>query len=277
MSTVRRFTGCVNMGERPRRKSRVVFWILMLAIIAGIIATALLANDKRNLRELIQRYKITWINVDDVISPKVITTARRGNRLIPSASNLPTRLPLHALDSFQTPPSAFLRRWQVSGEQLCSAFRKAGLDVEDWHQGNLYASTYECSAQVTAGGTSSSEPASLFLIVRGTPAGDVSSVRFKVILPATDDGRAVQKRFNRAVEILFRESKWVELDSALEQVRRLENIRQSTSGARLVFAHEFTDSRRFNLILDLSGSTSAERSTAAYFDRSKWIKQPSTP
>lgn len=265
------------MGVRPRRKSRVVFWIFMLAIVAGIIATALLANDKRNLRDLVQRYKITWINLDAEVTPKPLTTARRGNRLIPSAFTFPSRLPRHAFESFKTPPSTFLRHWQVTGERLCAAFSEAGLDVQPWHQGDLYSSTYECSAEITEKGTASSEPASLFLIVRGTPAGDISSVRFKVILPDTDEGRAVHKKFNLAVEVLFKESRWAELDSVLDQIQQLENVKQETSGVRLVFTHEFTDVRRFNLILDLNASTPALRLTAAYFDKTKWMKQASPP
>jgi hypothetical protein len=258
------------MGVRPRRKSRWVFWILLIAVIVGIAATGLLANNKRNLRELIQRYRITWIVLDPIELPKRIVVAKRGNRLLPSAAVFPNHLPLHALEDFHVPPVALVRRWQVSGEQLCAALTKAGLDVEAWHQGDLYSSTYECSSQ-TQPSEQASEPASLFLLVRGTQTGEVSSVRIKIIIPENDEGKIVEQKFHAATEILFRESKWAEFDTALDQIAKLQNVKQSTFGARLVFSHEFTDPRRFNLILDLNAATPQQRLTETYFDRSKWL------
>lgn len=261
------------MGVRPRRRSLWVFWIFLLAVVVGIAATGLLANNKKNLRELIQRYRITWIVLDPIELPKRVVVAKRGNRLLPSAAVFPNHLPLHALETFHLPPVALVRRWQVSGEQLCAALAKAGLDVEAWHQGDLYSSTYECSSQTEPSG-STSQPASLFLLVRGTQTGEVSSVRMKVIIPDSDDGKSVEQKFHAATEILFRESKWAELDAALDPIARLENVKQSTFGARLVFSHEFTDPRRFNLILDLNAATPQQRLTETYFDRSKWLALP---
>lgn len=258
------------MGVRPQRKSRLVFWLFMIAIAAAIAATALLANDKKNLRELIQRYKITWIVLPGPAeAPKPLTVARRGNRLIPTAATMPSRMPAHAFEDFGAPGTAFVRRWQVSGTELCADFGKAGLDVEAWHQGDLYSSTYECSSQLSGSDTSSPDNASFFLLVRGTPSGDISSVRIKVILPDTKDGRLMEQKFQTAVEILFHDSKWGELVDALDSINSLQNVSLSTFGARLTFAHEFTDRRRFNLILDLYPETPDQKLTAAYFDRSK--------
>ncbi|MCJ9725644.1 DUF6030 family protein, partial [Agrobacterium sp. BETTINA12B] len=42
----------------PRKKSKAVFWIAAIVIGSIILATALLANDMRNLRTLDTRYQL---------------------------------------------------------------------------------------------------------------------------------------------------------------------------------------------------------------------------
>ena len=252
----------------PRRRSRIVFWIAAIAILSAIVATALLANDKRNLRALAERYHIAWLNFAPTIPPLPphAKQAARPVAVSPAVGKLASQ---HLLDGSQATPATFLRHWKISGETVCSRMAQAGIAVGAWHQGDLGSSTFECSYQTPVSETDTSERPSLFVIVRGTSGGDIANVRIKAILPDSAAGDELKRQFQVLVKVLIQETQWRDLNEAADRIGKLENATQSAFGARLVFSHEFADPRRFNLILDLDKPSRAESATAAFFDTSK--------
>lgn len=260
----------LEMPERSKRGSRLFFWAMLTAVTTAIVLTTLLANDMRGLRLIIQRYQITWITLAPPAPVVHALTAKRGKRLPLSRPLDRAQITSNMFNDLHVAANATVRRWQVSGEDLCLKLSEVGLNVTSWHEGDLYSSTYECSSQ-TDDMQTSSPLASIFLLVRGNASGEVSSVRMKAILPESDEGKIAEEKFQALVRILISQTRWSEFADFLPQIRSLENVKQSIYGARLSFSHEFTDARRFNFILDLHPDTPQQRLTAIYFDRAKWL------
>jgi len=265
----------------PRRRSRVVFWISAIAILSAIVATALLANDKRNLRMIAEHYRLSWLDQGALMPPpppaptKPAAPARPPATAVAMTQPKAERLiPPHLLAGLPNAPSAFLRRWKVSGKLLCSRIAEAGFAVSPWHQSDMDPATFECSYQSPASDNAAPEQPSLFFIVRGSAAGDVGNIRIKAILPETPAGDALKLKFQALFRAIVRQTQWRDMNDAADHIDRLENITQSAFGARLMFAHEFEDPKRFNLIIDLERPNEIQRTTATFFDRAKWLQLP---
>jgi hypothetical protein len=254
----------------PRRRSRIVFWIAAITIVSAIVATALLANDKRNLRAIAERYHIAWLDFAPTIPPRQPPPAKRTRRIAVSPA-VGKPVPLRIFTDLQAAPSSFLRHWKISGETICNRIAQAGVAVGGWKQGDLDRSTFECSYETPISDTATSEQPSLFVIVRGTSDGDVANVRIKAILPDSPAGADLNRQFQALVRILVQETQWLDLNEATDQIEKLQNVTQSAFGAKLVFSHEFANPRRFNLILDLDKPNKDQLATAAFFDTSKWF------
>jgi hypothetical protein len=258
----------------PRRRSRIVFWIAAIVILSAIAATALLANDKRNLRAIAAHYHIAWLDFAPTVAPRQPPLAKRGVRPIAVSPAMGKPVSPRLVDGVESAPGTFLRRWKISGETVCSRIAQAGVAVGQWHQGDLDSSTFECSYQTPVTDTDTSEQPSLFVIVRGMPNGDIANVRIKAILPDNPAGNELKRKFQGLVEVLVQQTQWRDFDAAADQIDKLQNVTQSVFGARLVFSHEFANPRRFNLILDLDKPTKAQSATAAFFDTSKHFPIP---
>ena len=136
--------------------------------------------------------------------------------------------------------------------------------------------TFECSYESQPTSSNQADAASFFLIARGAPTGEISSIRIKVIIPNNDDGRAVGEKFIDTVVLLLTDSRWLDFDAALDGIGKLRNVSQEAFGARLNSSHEYQDDRRFNFILELTQKTSEQIRTATVFDKDRWTL-PSPP
>lgn len=256
-----------------KRRSRIVFWIAACAILSAIVATALLANDRRNLRAIAEHYHITWLDVAPTAAPIEPPRAKRTGR-IAVAPLTGISVHLHLFAELHATPSTFLRRWKVSGETICARIAQAGIPVGAWKQGDLDSATFECSYQTPVSEAATADRPSLFVIVRGTPNGDVANVRIKAILPETPAGADLNRQFQALVRVLIEETQWSDLNGATDQIEKLENVTQTAFGAKLAFSHEFANPRRFNMILDLDKPTMDQTATAVYFDTPRWLALP---
>lgn len=259
----------------PRRKSRAVFWISTIIIGSAILATVLLANDKKNLRILARHYHIDWFDgwllTSLPVAERPVVAIKAKPKLAPVKAEI--RLPEHMFDAeHATMQASFVRSWKISGEDFCSKLVEAGLPVGKWKQSGFDKGTFECSYEKQDG--KGFDAASFFVIVRGTADGELSNVRLKVILPDTEAGHAFRDKFVEAVTLLVKQSQWPDFEAALDPVGRLENVTLAAFGAKLSFSHEFEDARRFNFVFDLERTTPLQRRTAAYFDPEKWLAGP---
>lgn len=259
----------------PRRHSRMVFWISATAIVSAIAATALFANDKRNLRLIAERYQLRWL--EPILSSppaEIAPPAPAAPAAVITEPTVGKLVSQHLIAGLPGMPGEFLRRWNVSGTHLCEKIAEAGFTASRWHQSDLDASTSECSYETPVADNTASEQPSLFVIVRGSPSGDIGNIRIKAILPETEAGNALKLRFQALFRTIARRTEWRELTDAEVRIDRLDDVNQTTFGTRLFFGHEFENPRRFNLIIDLERPSAKKNMTVTFFDRSKWLPLP---
>lgn len=283
----------------PRRKSRIVFWIAALAVISAVLATALLANDKHNLRLLAERYHWTWLRLDETPSPipQAVSAnppaaapkkeaqetppepaAQRGARVIAVRPVVGQPVSLRLFADPKQNPSDFVRRWKVSGVRLCDEIAAAGISMSRWHPAEFADALSECSMETPVSPTdTSADPPSLFAIIRGTQKGEIQTIRMKAVLPETAAGNAMKDRFLALVRLVITETQWLDFKTAADRIGKLQDVTQSTSGVKLTFAHEMENPRRFNLLLEIDLSTPEMEQTAAFFDATKRFPLPRHP
>lgn len=277
----------------PRKKSRAVFWITAIVIGSIILATALLANDMRNLRALDARYHLNLFSQAPPPSTPVVTQAPAPvapqGTTSPSAPAAPAKSPTAPVKTAEAakpaharatshifdPPvdalrGAFLRSWRISGQSLCAALVKAGLPVGAWQQGVMATGTFECSHQIQKGDFGNPKSASFFIIARGAPTGELDGIRIKVIMPDNPDGRAVGETLIDTVVLLLTQTHWLDFQTALDPIGRLQDVTQENFGAKLSFFREFQNDRNFNLLLELRRKTPEQIRTATVFDKARW-------
>lgn len=285
----------------PRKKSWAVFWIAAVVIGSIILATALLANDMRNLRALDSRYHLNLFprpeqkpispptKAAEAKSPPPVGTAPNnsaGNAAAatagvhPHAPATPTKAtvikprPTKISHLFDAPVdallSAFVRSWRISGHTLCADLAKFGLPVGEWRQSELGAGTSECSYAVQKGAYGDTNAASFFIIARGKPTGELDTIRIKVIMPNNADGKAIASTFVDTVVLLLNETHWLDFQTALDAIGSLQDVTLQAFGAKLSFFKEFQSNNNFNFQLELRRTAPEEIRTAIVFDKARW-------
>lgn len=267
-----RGTDAAAAKPAPPKKSALLLFVALLVIFALVIAaTLLLANDKRNLRLLFDRYDIDWLDANEM-SPPSGTRALRGRRLAPVSVSLPARF-------FAQPESqslgAFVREVRAKGQDLCAAFKDAGVNNDGWRPSQFDGKTYEClSETVYASKEEGGQAASFFFIAKGTPEGEIGSIRMKLVAPETPDGETVHRLFIKAMERLIVEARWLDLAPAVTNAETLTDFTSVRFGISFRFTHEFTAPRSYNLsILPASRDPIVERSRT-FFDTDGWWPLP---
>ncbi len=286
----------------PRKKSRAVFWIAAVVIGSIILATALLANDMRNLRALDDRYHLNLFPKPEQHAAAPAAPAQEqqpAHAAAPAATAPKTSGPTatsvrvkpatvtakpsvkkrsHLLDEpVDALLSAFVRSWRISGQTLCADLQKFGLSVGEWRQSELGTGTSECSYAVQKGAYGDPKAASFFIIARGKPSGEIDTIRIKVIMPDNDDGKAVAGTFVDTVVLLLNETHWLDFQAALEAVGKLQDVTLQAFGAKLAFFKEFQSDNNFNLQLELRRTSPEQLRTAIVFDKARWtLPSPSS-
>ncbi|MEF0940837.1 DUF6030 family protein [Rhizobium sp. BR 362] len=298
----------------PRKKSRAVFWIATIVIGSIILVTALLANDMRNLRALDLRYHLDLFNgsaqqpappavtaaapqtatqpstskpaevaVEKNATANPATTAAPAQKQAAPAKSPTTAKPAPARRSHIFDPpvdalrGAFVRSWRITGQALCADLAKSGLPVGEWKQSAVGAETFECSYQIQKGGNGDPRAASFFIIVRGAPGGELDNIRIKVIMPDNADGRAIGATFIDAVVLLLTETRWLDFQTALDAIGKLQDVTLEAFGAKLSFFREFRNDRSFNLQLGLQRKAPEQIRTAIVFDKARWTLRSPPP
>lgn len=291
----------------PRKKSMAVFWIAAVVIGSIILATALLANNMRNLRALDSRYHLNLFpqpeqqpapmppkpaeaqqpapaaaaNTPAEQVPMTAAGAPRHDRIKPTGEAATRQSPAkrsHLLDApVDALLSAFVRSWRISGPVLCADLEKFGLSVGEWQQSELGAGTSECSYALQKGAPGNANAASFFIIARGKPSGELETVRIKVIMPDNDDGKAIAGTFVDTVVFLLNETHWLDFQASLDAIGALQDVTLQAFGAKLAFFKEFQSNNSFNLQLELRRTAPEQIRTAIVFDKARWtLPSPSS-
>ena len=256
----------------PRKSAMLLFAVLLVAFALAIIATLLLANDRRNLRALLDHYDLHWLLAETPRQPAG-TRALRGRRLAAVPISIPARFFAAPED---TALGTFVREVRASGFELCAAFKAAGVDNQGWQQSQFDRKTFEClSETVLPAKEEGAQNASFFFIAKGTPEGEVGSIRMKLVAPETEDGETVHRLLVKALEQLIEQARWLDLAPAIANAEALTEFTAVRFGLSFRFTQEFSAARSYNLIILPTSRDPAVKRSRAYFDTAQWLTLPS--
>jgi hypothetical protein len=257
------------MEQTTRKRTGVLFfWLVFLAMAGAIVATVLLANDRRNLKLVMRELGIEEQRRMVIPKPGVIE-AFKGKRIAGVAIAIPGQMFLPpVIDS----DGAFLRSLAAkNAEGLCRALRKEGFDMSEW-AGSAFAPTvFECSYEATLPNASKpDDPSTLFMMVKGTSEGDLLSARAKIVVTERTAQADFAKRAADALKVFALETAWLDLADDLPKVAALQAFTTTSHGITVRLQGEFSGPGRFNLILSAASPlTPSERRTQIYFDRKR--------
>lgn len=129
-------------------------------------------------------------------------SVRRGARIVTTATAFPfsrTSLRLLTAPSFRV-QGRFVRTWLLSGRQFCQRLREAGIAVSQWQPAASGRSdVYECVFDETYHANGKFASQEIFLVVRGTTDGTISSVRAKISLDEADSQNLLRQEISKVL------------------------------------------------------------------------------
>lgn len=251
-----------------KRHGALIFWLVFLAVAGGIVATVLLANDRRNLTLVLRRIGVETRTM--VIPKPGVMEAFKGRRLEGAAVSIPGQMFLPPVIDRD---GAFLRTLEKKdGEGLCQALRKEGFDTTPWAGGAFSPTVLECSYEASIPNPEKpDDPSTFFLMIKGNAAGDLLSARAKIVVTSTEAQPQFAKRAADALKAFALHTRWLDLADDLPKVAALQNFMIASHGITARFQSEFSGPGRFNLILSATSPLSkAQRRTQDYFDRKRY-------
>jgi hypothetical protein len=258
-----------NMKLAPQpKKGRAVMWLLIVLSVSIVGATVLLSNDMRHLKSLAHSF---GIELFPPAAPPPPPPPRVFRRTEPVSIKIPPRMfdpPQPAL------ASVFLRTWRISGPVMCEALRSAGVETSEWTETAFNSDTYECSYEHIYKKEKEHIASSLFLVVRGNGRGTITSMRVKLVGPATDGNGQLDPSILRIFETMLTQPAWLDFHEALAAIRNLKDVKEEGFGALINFTQEYSRPGAFNFTLLLQETSAQQRRTKDYFSPKTWLPAP---
>ncbi|ANL69225.1 hypothetical protein AMC82_PD00267 (plasmid) [Rhizobium phaseoli] len=165
----------------------------------------------------------------------------------------------------------FLRMWRVSGSNICSALREAGIAVSEWKAASMRNRNYECYFQRVYERDETRPLSSTFLKVRGNEMGEIVEVRARIIGPTTDDEGRLAPAILRMFEIIVKQACWRDFEDSLTSIQKLRNVEYERFGAYLSFKREADGGSNFDFVLGLKATSASQMRTKTYFSPERWL------
>jgi hypothetical protein len=257
----------MKLAPQPRR-GRAVMWLLIILSFSIVAATVLLSNDMRHLKSLAHYFGIELFPPEAPPPPPPPKVFRRTE---PVSIKIAPRMfdpPQPAL------ASVFLRTWRISGPAMCEALRSAGVQTSEWTATAFNSDTFECSYEQIFKKEKEHIASSLFLVVRGNGNGTISSMRVKLVGPATNNDGQLDAGTMRIFETMLTQPAWLDFHDALAAIRNLRDVKDEGFGSLINFTQEHSRPGSFNFTLLLQETSPQQRRTKDYFSAKTWLPAP---
>ncbi len=230
---------------------------MVFVSISIVLGTAFLSNDMRNLRIVLKRAGLDWLEEKPVVKVEAKPAAPPP---APPAKTIALNPRL-----WQEPEpnvaTALRRIWQMTGPDMCRALRKAGIEVSEWKPAAIGAELNECSYEKIYRKEGERTTSSLFVMVRGDKAGRITSMRAKLVDPPRKNGGELDPALVSLFETMLSQSRWGDFEEQLKAIRGLRDVRKEGFGAAMSFTREFDNDRNFNFLLTLKAVTPDQKRT----------------
>jgi len=253
--------------QRPARRTGLRFFLVALVlIITAILATALLANEQRNLRKVLVALGLptTFLERNKPSEPMADKPARHEPPRI--------ALPAWTFQDLQTPEQQFMRVIRSDPKALCDELRDVGFRELEWKAGAGERAQWECSSLVSFPRPGEDKPSSIFIFVKGSGEEEITSFRVKLNIERPDDRQAVTTAAARAASVFLDHVRWADAASVTLQIQALREFDLKRFGSRIQFKRESDEvTPRYNFLANQPPRARPKSIAELYFDRSKWL------
>ncbi len=247
------------------RKSSVALVGLLCVVIMGVV------SGLGYWREMVAGRHQT-----PAVDQAALPAQSSGDAIAEPISSRPTKRDRTRL--FDAPSSEltsqFIRKWRVSGPQICAALRDAGIEATEWRAASMRAVSYECYFQRIYERDDIRPLRSTFLRVRGNALGEVLEISGRIVGPTTDDQGGLDPSLMRIFEVLVSEVRWGDFQDTLIPIQKLLDIRCERFGASFEFRRELSRENSYDFTLVLSQTSNQQARTRAYFSPHRWMVNP---
>lgn len=246
------------------------FLVAVGLIFAGILTTVLLANDKRNLHQL-----LAYLGYPDLLAtaeppPKQVKITRSRTVRLPPARMV---VPVYAFSDFKAPQQQFIRRIQSDPRTLCERLKTGGFGDLDWTASSGNKDNWECfsSVDLPVRGSDQTVQSSIFIFIKGDGENRVTSFRVKLNIENVADTIKVADLAGNAANIFLNQVRWENPGEIIGKIHALEAFDIRNFGSRIQFKREFGETPRYNFLANQIGKPGRKTSGDLYFDRNEWF------
>lgn len=254
------------MESKHRGRAGIAFFMgTVVLIFTAILATVLLANEHRNLKQLLAALGLPES------APKPEESPRPPPRAPPPREPQPLEvmLPERIFADLDAPGQQFHRQIRSDPRTLCDGLREAGFSDLEWTAAE--SSRWECSSLVPFPRPGEEKSSSIFIFVKGSGEDEITSFRVKLNIEHPQDAQAVTSAAARAASVFLTHVRWADRESIALKIQALDEFDLKRFGSRIRFSQESGATPRYNFLANRAARTQPKTIAAAYFDREKWL------
>ncbi|MBB4186923.1 hypothetical protein GGE07_003583 [Sinorhizobium terangae] len=256
------------MEKKQKGHSGIAFFFLAVGLVfTAILATVLLANEQRNLKQLLAAAGLPTTFLETAKQEtKQTTPAREAPRKTEAPRML---LPVRTFEDLHTPEQQFLRAIRSDPRALCDGLRDAGFRELEWKSAE--SGRWECSSLVPLTRPGEDNPSSIFIFVKGSDEDEITSFRVKLNIERPEDAQAVTSAAAKAASVFLTQVRWADGESIALQIQALKEFDLKRFGSRIQFKQEAGDVPRYNFLANQAARSRPKSIAELFFDRSKWL------
>lgn len=252
------------MEKKQQGRSGIAFFLIaVMLIFTTILATVLLANNQRNLKQLLAAMGFE-------IAPPEAPKRPEPIRTTPKKPEPPRAiLPGHAFADLQAPEQQFVRQIRSDPRALCDGLKEAGFRELEWKSAE--SGRWECSSLVPLARPGEENSSSIFIFVKGSGEDEITSFRVKLNIESAEDTQAVTSAAAKAAAVFLAQVRWADAESIALKVQALNEFDLKRFGSRIQFKRESGDTPRYNFLANHTAPKRAKSVAELYFDRENWL------
>jgi hypothetical protein len=256
--------GTTTPPKQPSRTGLVFFVVAFAVIVTAIVATVLLANEQRNLKQLLRALDLPTTFLDKEKPPEPTPQVKRQPPRI--------ALPVWTFQDLHTPEQQFLRVLRSDPRALCDELREAGFHELEWKSSAGERGQWECSSLVSFPRPGVDKTSSIFIFIKGSGEEEITSFRVKLNIERPEDAQVVTTSAARAASVFLDHVRWADGGSIALQIQALKEFDVKRFGSRVQFKRETDETTaRYNFLANQPARARPKTIAEVYFDREKWM------
>lgn len=258
------------MEEKQKGRSGIAFFFLAVGLVfTAILATVLLANEQRNLKQLLTAAGLPTGFLETAKQAEAMKQAEPVAEApkIPEAPRM--LLPARTFEDLHAPEQQFLREIRSDPRALCEDLREAGFRELEWKSAE--SGRWECSSLILLARPGEDDPSSIFIFVKGSGEDEITSFRVKLNIERPEDTQAVTSAAARAASVFLTQVRWADSESIALRIQALKEFDLKRFGSRVQFKKESGDVPRYNFLANQAARTRPKSIAELFFDRGKWL------